>query len=38
LEREESVESPGKKSVVWDSLWNVDVSFESGGRRRVEER
>ncbi|KAH7374877.1 autophagy-related protein 11-domain-containing protein [Plectosphaerella cucumerina] len=35
-----AVEGDGntEKSVVWDSLWNVDVSFESGGRRRVEER
>ncbi|KAJ9157363.1 Autophagy-related protein 11 [Pleurostoma richardsiae] len=27
-----SVESPSKKSVVWDSLWSLDVSYE-GGRK-----
>ncbi|OHE92326.1 hypothetical protein CORC01_12388 [Colletotrichum orchidophilum] len=26
-----SVDSPTKKSVVWDSLWSVDLSFETGG-------
>ncbi|KAI3544600.1 hypothetical protein CABS03_07939 [Colletotrichum abscissum] len=26
-----SVESPTKKSVVWDSLWSVDLSYETGG-------
>ncbi|KAL1874391.1 hypothetical protein VTK73DRAFT_364 [Phialemonium thermophilum] len=35
LQRERSaasIESPSKKSVVWDSLWSLDVSYE-GGRR-----
>ncbi|KAJ5003842.1 Autophagy-related protein 11 [Colletotrichum sp. SAR 10_66] len=29
MSRESS--SPTKRSVVWDSLWSVDLSFESGG-------
>ncbi|KAF6831407.1 autophagy-related protein 11 [Colletotrichum musicola] len=29
-----SAESPTKKSVVWDSLWSVDLSFESGGKKK----
>ncbi|OLN97130.1 Autophagy-related protein 11 [Colletotrichum chlorophyti] len=26
-----SVESSTKKSIVWDSLWSVDLNFETGG-------
>ncbi|GJN68540.1 oligomeric, coiled-coil, peripheral membrane protein [Purpureocillium lilacinum] len=33
LQREESVESPSKKSVLWDSLWSVDYSYESPSKR-----
>ncbi|OBS26445.1 hypothetical protein FPOA_00386 [Fusarium poae] len=31
--REDSVESPTKRSVIWDSLWSVDYNYESGSRR-----
>ncbi|KAK2058610.1 hypothetical protein LY76DRAFT_616393 [Colletotrichum caudatum] len=36
-----SVESPTKRSIIWDSLWSVDLSFESsgsGGAKRKWER
>ncbi|OAA67574.1 Autophagy-related protein 11 [Cordyceps fumosorosea ARSEF 2679] len=29
VQREESTESAGKKSMVWDALWSVDYSYES---------
>lgn len=25
-----SVDSPSKKSVVWDSLWSIDYNYEGG--------
>ncbi|KAG5771131.1 hypothetical protein H9Q72_002244 [Fusarium xylarioides] len=33
VQREDSAESPTKKSVVWDSLWSVDYNYESAGRK-----
>lgn len=33
MQREDSAESPTKKSVVWDSLWSVDYNYESAGRK-----
>ncbi|EXM11612.1 hypothetical protein FOIG_01206 [Fusarium odoratissimum NRRL 54006] len=33
VQREDSAESPTKKSVVWDPLWSVDYNYESAGRK-----
>ncbi|KAM5355720.1 hypothetical protein ACJ41O_002366 [Fusarium nematophilum] len=33
VQRNDSVESPTKKSVVWDSLWSVDYNYEGGLKR-----
>ncbi|QPC74859.1 hypothetical protein HYE68_005611 [Fusarium pseudograminearum] len=33
VQREDSAESPTRRSVVWDSLWSVDYNYESGSRR-----
>ncbi|RTE69308.1 hypothetical protein BHE90_016313 [Fusarium euwallaceae] len=33
VQREDSIESQTKKSVVWDSLWSVDYNYEGGGRK-----
>lgn len=34
VQREESAESPSKKSVLWDSLWSVDYSYESPPKKQ----
>ncbi|KAF7562206.1 hypothetical protein G7046_g1937 [Stylonectria norvegica] len=34
VQREDSVDSGTKKSVVWDSLWSVDYNYESGGQKQ----
>ncbi|PNY23359.1 Autophagy-like protein 11 [Tolypocladium capitatum] len=33
-QREESAESPSKKSVLWDSLWSVDYSYKSPPKKQ----
>ncbi|KAK7426167.1 oligomeric, coiled-coil, peripheral membrane protein [Neonectria magnoliae] len=33
VQREDSVQSESKKSVVWDSLWSVDYNYVSGAKK-----